>query len=163
MTINLVNNKKYIGIDSRNNPHYLGGGTILKKAIEKYGRENFHKIILEECNSKEELFNKEREWITLLNATNDKNFYNILSGGQGSLGQENQMFHTNLYNIWKEKYGDDLDWRAGGYSFVAYDPEVEKTSFHKKNGIPILPEVINELKQISNESNIHVPDKLSKF
>jgi len=107
MTINLVNNKKYIGIDSRNNPHYLGGGTILKKAIEKYGRENFHKIILEECNSKEELFNKEREWITLLNATNDKNFYNILSGGQGSLGQENPMFHTNLYNIWKEKYGED--------------------------------------------------------
>lgn len=46
---------------------------------------------------------------------------------------------------------------------IPNDPEVEKTSFHKKNGIPILPEVINELKQILNESNIHVPDKLSKF
>ncbi|HNQ20509.1 MAG TPA: Ldh family oxidoreductase, partial [Bacteroidales bacterium] len=46
---------------------------------------------------------------------------------------------------------------------IPNDPEVEKTSFHKKNGIPILPEVINELKQILNEANIPVPDKLSKF
>jgi LDH2 family malate/lactate/ureidoglycolate dehydrogenase len=46
---------------------------------------------------------------------------------------------------------------------IPNDPEVEKSNFHKKNGIAILPEVINELKQILNESNIPVPDKLSKF
>lgn len=33
----------------------------------------------------------------------------------------------DIFSTWKEKYGDDLDWRAGGYSFVAYDPEVERT------------------------------------
>ncbi len=46
---------------------------------------------------------------------------------------------------------------------IPNDPEVEKTNFHKKNGIAILPEVVNELKKILNDSNIPVPDKLSKF
>jgi len=46
---------------------------------------------------------------------------------------------------------------------IPNDPEVEKTNFHKKNGISILPEVINELNQILNELNIPVPDKLSNF
>lgn len=46
---------------------------------------------------------------------------------------------------------------------IPNDPEVEKTNFHKKNGISILPEVINELNQILKELNIPVPDKLSKF
>jgi len=108
MTINLINNKKYIGADSKNNPDYLGSGKILKKAIKKYGKENFQKIILEECNSNENLFKKEIKWIELLNATKNKDFYNILSGGQGCLNpQENPMFHTNLLNIWKDKHGEE--------------------------------------------------------
>jgi len=53
-TINIVNGKIYVGQDAHNNPNYLGSGYILKKAIEKYGRENFKKEILEECNTKEE-------------------------------------------------------------------------------------------------------------
>jgi group I intron endonuclease len=123
MTINLVNNKKYIGIDSKNNPDYLGSGKILKKAIEKYGRENFQKILLEECNSKEELFEKEKEWIGFFNAVNDKEFYNILSGGQGvlgyiytedqkkrrsenNIGDKNPMFGKSAYGVWLEKYGE---------------------------------------------------------
>jgi hypothetical protein len=43
---NLINGKKYIGSDSNNNPNYLGSGTHIKKAIKKYGRENFTKTII---------------------------------------------------------------------------------------------------------------------
>jgi hypothetical protein len=43
---NLINGKKYIGSDSNNNPKYMGGGTYLKKAIKKYGKENFKKEII---------------------------------------------------------------------------------------------------------------------
>lgn len=107
MTINLINHKKYVGADSKNNPNYLGGGTILKKAIEKYGRQNFKKIILEECNSKEDLFIKEKEWIKFLNAVDDKDFYNILNGGQGAIGEDNPMFGRSAYDIWIEKYGQE--------------------------------------------------------
>ena len=35
-TTNLVNGKQYIGKDTKNNPTYLGSGTFLKKAIQKY-------------------------------------------------------------------------------------------------------------------------------
>ena len=106
MTINLINNKKYIGIDSKNNPNYFGSGKIIKKAIEKYGKENFKKIILEQCSSRKQLLERERYWINLYNAVEEKDFYNLLSGGLG-YPDVNPMFHTNLFNIWKEKYGEE--------------------------------------------------------
>ncbi len=31
----------------------------------------------------------------------------------------------NILSTWQEKYGDDIEWRSGGYSFVAYDENVE--------------------------------------
>jgi sarcosine oxidase subunit beta len=32
-----------------------------------------------------------------------------------------------IFSTWKETYGDDIDWRAGGYNFVAYTDEIENT------------------------------------
>ncbi len=32
-----------------------------------------------------------------------------------------------VFSTWKEVHGDDIDWRAGGYSFVAYDDAIENT------------------------------------
>lgn len=41
-TTNLKNGKKYIGKHyGELNDSYLGSGTLLKKAIEKYGKESF--------------------------------------------------------------------------------------------------------------------------
>lgn len=34
-TTNLINNKVYIGKDSKNKPSYYGGGILLKKSIKK--------------------------------------------------------------------------------------------------------------------------------
>jgi hypothetical protein len=83
LVTNLINNKKYIGIDSLNCPYYLGSGVFIKKSIKKYGRENFKKEILQFCETKEELLECERYWINFFNAVNDKNFYNMREGGQG--------------------------------------------------------------------------------
>ena len=47
LTTNLVNNKKYIGVDTKNNKYYFGSGTIIKQALKKYGKNNFTKEILE--------------------------------------------------------------------------------------------------------------------
>lgn len=79
---NLLTNKIYIGQDSKNNPKYLGSGKILKRAIKKYGKENFKKEVLEECNNQIELDNREQYWINLLNTTNQNIGYNISFGGQ---------------------------------------------------------------------------------
>jgi len=82
-TTNLINNKIYIGKDSKNNCDYLGSGLLLNKAILKYGKTYFSKSILELCESEEELNKKEMFWIEELNSTNKKIGYNIAKGGNG--------------------------------------------------------------------------------
>lgn len=106
-TTNLVNGKIYIGqktseifIES-----YKGSGIILRKALDKYGEENFKVEILEECNSKDELDLAEKKWIKVLKATDDSTGYNIAEGGQGgNLGEEvNKKISTALRGKSKHK------------------------------------------------------------
>ena len=87
LTTNLINNNKYIGKDTNNNPKYLGSGSILKKAIEKYGKENFKKEILEHCSSKEELWKREEHWLNFFNAESNPLFYNRTNKAYGNSGQ----------------------------------------------------------------------------
>jgi len=96
ITRNLINNKCYIGRDLYNNPNYLGSGKLLKKAIQKYGRDNFRKDVLQYCNSLDELYKAEEYWIRYYNAACDDNFYNILDG---STGGDTLSNHPNLDNI----------------------------------------------------------------
>lgn len=59
-TTNLINNKSYVGQSKHDNDKkYLGFGPLLKKAINKYGKENFIKETIDRCLSKEELDEKE--------------------------------------------------------------------------------------------------------
>jgi group I intron endonuclease len=80
-TTNTINGKFYVGQDSNNNPKYLGSGILLNRAIEKYGREYFIKEVLEVCNTKEQLNEREKYWIHELNAKQEG--YNIADGGRG--------------------------------------------------------------------------------
>jgi group I intron endonuclease len=82
-TTNLINGKFYIGQDLHNNSNYLGSGLMLNNAIKKYGKENFHKEIIEVCNSKEELNEREKFWIKELNSQDREIGYNIADGGSG--------------------------------------------------------------------------------
>ena len=82
-TTNLVNNKIYIGKQIRPNKNYLGSGLILKEAIKKYGRQNFKKEILETCNDKKTLSEREKYWISFYDSRNKEIGYNITAGGDG--------------------------------------------------------------------------------
>lgn len=93
MTTNLINGKKYIGKDTKNKKSYLGSGAYLKKAITKYGRENFKKEILEVCSSHEELEQREEYWLNYYDAGNNKMFYNTHNHSYGAAyGKKNPMF-----------------------------------------------------------------------
>jgi group I intron endonuclease len=82
-TTNLINGKKYIGRDAWNRSNYIGGGKALKQAIKKYGKENFKKEILEYCNSKEELLEREAYWLKFYNVVEDSNYYNMTLSSKG--------------------------------------------------------------------------------
>lgn len=89
-TTNLVNGKKYIGKRSCKCPieedKYMGSGKLLKKAIDKYGKENFKKDILQICESEEMAYEWEKVYIEQVKAYKNNNYYNIASGGEGGFG-----------------------------------------------------------------------------
>jgi len=93
-TTNKNNGKIYVGIDTKNNPKYLGSGTILKHAIKKYGKENFYKEILDESMTLtlDEMLNLEVNWINKLDATNPEIGYNIRNSIVYNSSGENYKF-----------------------------------------------------------------------
>lgn len=99
-TTNLVNGKIYIGKDKLNNPDYFGSGTKIKLALEKYGKDNFTKEIIDTADTIDELDEKEKYWIKELNSQDRSIGYNIRSGGQGG-------FIINVYDSWVIKYGEE--------------------------------------------------------
>jgi len=87
----------YIGCHKTLNPNddYIGSGTILKRAIKKYGRDNFDKTVLFIFNSSKEMFSKEEEIVDKLFVESD-NTYNILIGGWGGF----DFVNTNGKNLY---------------------------------------------------------------
>lgn len=85
ITTNMNNGIKYIGMKrlEDNHENYLGSGIALKKAIKKYGVENFFKEIVAFATTEEELINLEIEFIKNHDACNSRDYYNIHSGGKG--------------------------------------------------------------------------------
>lgn len=82
-TLNTINGKYYIGMDTKNNSNYIGSGTLLKQAIKKYGKDSFKKIILEQCDSIDQLRDREKYWIEVYKACSDRDSYNVSTGGTG--------------------------------------------------------------------------------
>jgi hypothetical protein len=83
-TINLINDKSYIGVHSTDNLNdgYIGSGVKLKLAIKKHGKKNFKMIPIKFFNSIEDAYNYEsilvtEEWVK------SKNNYNVTIGGNG--------------------------------------------------------------------------------
>src|SRR5574343_177718 len=93
-TLNLINGKFYIGKDTKDNPNYFGSGIVLRRAIKKYGKENFMKQTIEVCSTEEELNEREIYWIDKLDARNPEVGYNMLKGGEGVFrGEKHPMFN----------------------------------------------------------------------
>lgn len=104
-TTNLINGKKYIGKRSCDceieDDSYLGSGKYFKRAVKKYGKENFQKKILEICNSEQHAFEKEIYYIAKFNAVENENYYNIADGGQGATWIHGKS--EEELNAWKQK------------------------------------------------------------
>lgn len=83
---NNINQKKYIGKHSTNNldDGYMGSGVFIRKAIDKYGLENFTKTIIKKFDTSEEAFKFEAELVTE-DVVKDRMYYNMKLGGYGGI------------------------------------------------------------------------------
>lgn len=75
-TTNLINGKKYIGSTKVSDANYFGSGVYIKKALKKYGKENFVRQVLWEGESKFR-WEMENYWLDYFNCANNKMFYNV--------------------------------------------------------------------------------------
>lgn len=102
--VNLINLKTYLGVHSTTdiNDSYMGSGKIIKKAIEKYGVENFKKFILHECSSREEALQIEKYYINE-EVVLSKETYNLSLGGYSYPTLPGQLNPASKTNMSEEK------------------------------------------------------------
>lgn len=93
---NNINGKKYIGAHQTSNLNdgYLGSGVGIKRAIKKYGKDNFTKEILHHCKSVEEMYIIETTLVSD-EIVNDPNYYNMNVGGKGGFHYINSIPREN--------------------------------------------------------------------
>jgi hypothetical protein len=86
---NLINGKFYIGKHQTKDlsDNYFGSGRLLKRAIEKYGKENFKKEILEIFDREEKMNLAEK----ILVVPDIEVSYNLCPGGHGGFGYINNF------------------------------------------------------------------------
>lgn len=133
-TTNLINGKIYIGQDTKNDPRYLGSGKIIKRAIKKYGYENFKKEIIEVCYNQNELDIREKYWINNLKTTDENIGYNISFGGQ--TGWMRGLKHSEET---KKNYSLNRKGKLTGYKNGMYGKKHSEES-KKKMGVPQIGE-----------------------
>lgn len=132
---NTINNKIYIGKHQTKdkNDDYMGSGKLLLKAINKYGIDKFKKEILFECNSEEEMNQKEAEIV-------DDEFvaridtYNVKLGGQGGwdfCNNNSEMQSNKAKNNWL-KYGKEHPILKGSQDFYNNMSEEEYNEYCSK-------------------------------
>lgn len=86
LIVNKLNGNTYVGQRKSSKEwyedKYMGSGTLLKKAKDKYGKENFEKFLIQYCWTKEEADKAEVFWIAEYRKRG-KAEYNIARGGTG--------------------------------------------------------------------------------
>jgi hypothetical protein len=115
-TTNLINGKIYVGQhvqhDTSEFDGYLGSGLLIKYSINKYGKENFIREIIEVLSNPELLNEREIFWIDQLSATDLSIGYNLTKGGDGQTPEfmikkwqepgYKEMVSEKMKNVWAD-------------------------------------------------------------
>lgn len=116
---NLLNGKIYVGSHKTSNidDGYMGSGKLIKKAIDKYGIENFDKKILKVFDNPYDMYDHESELVNEEFIENEDT-YNLAIGGSGGyhyINDNNLNNNSDNYikgnNVWKFKIKTDLELR----------------------------------------------------
>ena len=79
---------------------YLGGGKLIRRAVEKYGKDKFKVELIEKISSKEEMDEREIYWISFYKATDKNVGYNISNGGNvnRAMSGEHNPFYGKTFD-----------------------------------------------------------------
>lgn len=163
-TKNKITGRIYIGQDKNNNPEYLGSGKILQQSIEKYGKENFEKEILEECFSKEQLVLAEIYWISYYNSTDRNIGYNIAVGGSGGDTISNHADREEICKKIRNSNSGNKPWNYGKAGTYKMTEEFGRKISERLTGHTVSEETkkkigdANRGRQVSDETK----EKISK-
>jgi group I intron endonuclease len=98
---NLLNNHQYVGDRSVYNvdqDEYFGSGTLLKRKIKEYGRENFKKEILEFFKTRDEASIAQEKYIRLFKTHVSQGGYNLTWNGTFISEERNGKISRKLRN-----------------------------------------------------------------
>ena len=111
-TTNVLSGKYYIGMHSTDNLEdgYLGSGTRLRYSINKHGKENFVREILEFCKSREELKNREIEVVNLNEIAKEECINLVVGGIGGFISLEGVKKGALITNEKLKLLRDNPDW-----------------------------------------------------
>lgn len=130
---NKLNGKTYVGqhkVETLKKDSYFGSGIYLKRAIDKYGQENFEKTVLKYCETREQADFLEKKYISFYRLGGFAE-YNIADGGEGGKTWDqhgvpkSEIQKINQSRTMKEKY-------RNGLLQAPYKGET-RSSTHKKN------------------------------
>lgn len=144
---NQVNNKIYVGKHHTDNldDGYMGSGKIIKRAITKYGIENFTKEYLAFCDTEEKLNQLEQFYIKKYKAREAG--YNLTDGGDGTIGYK----HTEEDKIKISKAGKGRIKSEAECKKLSESKRGEKNPMFGTNGFWFNKHLYDETKQkISN-------------
>lgn len=91
---------------------------MITKAIKKYGKENFKKEIIEYCNTKKELDEREKYWIKYFKSDDRNIGYNIVAGGQGGYICENCPEKLRGENYYLNKMTEEIKFLKKKKKFI---------------------------------------------
>ncbi len=119
--VNRVNGKQYIGVHRTDNldDGYMGSGKLIKRAISKYGKQNFSKTVVASFESYKQALEEEKRLVTL-DYANRPDTYNIREGGYGPTKWSEKGIQ--LLSESKKKLWADPQWRAS-FSKRVYTPD----------------------------------------
>lgn len=126
---NNLTNETYIGRHNYKKNEswmdYMGSGRLINEAIDKYGKENFSKELIEECDNIESLMKREEYWLKHYKSIGKAEYNISMSGGLSPLGNywpylkpedsieisnklSNSLKNSKAHKKWAQKYHESV-------------------------------------------------------